>query len=228
MTHGRSAAMRLALAGALLVIAIAGCSKKEPPAPPPPPSSSAVSLAVADAAPAADAAPEDAGPSRRSLAGKKVLHVGDSMVGGTFGLTKALEKKVTAAGAKLVRHTQVNETLVSFDRGTTLKDLLRTHDPDIVLITLGMNDALVPHPEVFAKNIQNIVHHVGDRECWWLGPPKGQAASGLVKVLEDNVGTCHFFDASELELERTSDGIHPTNEGGARWADAFWAVFDPP
>ena len=220
----------LFLPAGVLVIALAACSNKELPAPSPVRVDAAAALAV-DAvdtgAPTRDAGPPDAGPVKRSLAGKNVLHIGDSMVGGTFGLTKALEKKLTAAGAKLVRHTQVNETLISFDRGPTLKDLVRTHDPDIVLITLGMNDALVPHPEVFAKNIQSIVHHVGDRECWWLGPPKGQSPSGLVKVLEDNMGTCHFFDASDLDLERTSDGIHPTNEGGAKWADAFWSVFDP-
>ena len=222
--------MRLGLCACAASVILAACSKKEPPAPTPAPASSASAALVADAAPPVrvDAeAPADAAPTKRSLAGKTVLHIGDSMVGGTFGLTKALEKKLTAAGAKLVRHTQVNETLISFDRGTTLKDQLRAHDPDVVLITLGMNDALVPHPEVFAKNIQNIVHRVGDRECWWLGPPKGQSPSGLVKVLEDNVGSCHFFDASNLELERTSDGIHPTNEGGATWADAFWAVFEP-
>lgn len=226
--------MRLAPAALLLV----ACSKKEaaPVGSDAAPPVVVLDAAVPDAA-VEDAAPADAGPTKRSLAGKKVLHVGDSMVGGNFGLTKALEKKLTAEGAKLVRHTQVSETLVTFDKGPTLRDLLRTHDPDIVILTLGMNDATVPHPEVFAKNIQNIVRHVGDRECWWLGPPppgprvRGEepreAPSTLPKVIAENAGTCHFFDATDLDLERTSDHIHPTNEGGAKWADAFWSVFDP-
>lgn len=216
--------MRLALAALILV----ACSKKEaaPAVTDAAPPVVVVDAAVPDAS-AEDAAAADAAPAKRSLAGKKVLHVGDSMVGGNFGLTKALEKKLTAEGAKIVRHTQVSETLVTFDKGPTLRDLLRTHDPDIVIITLGMNDATVPHPEAFARNIQNIVRHVGDRECWWLGPPKGEAPSTLPKVIAENAGTCHFFDATELELERTSDHIHPTNEGGAKWADAFWEKFDP-
>jgi hypothetical protein len=35
---------------------------------------------------------------------------------------------------------------------------------------------------------------------------------------------CRFFDSTALEdrIPRQPDGIHPTNEGGAMWADAFW------
>jgi hypothetical protein len=164
----------------------------------------------------------------RSLAGKKVLHVGDSMVGGNWGLTRAFESKLTREGAKIVRHTKVSESLTSFDKGPTLRDLLHTHDPDIVVITLGSNDALVPHPEVFAKSIQNIVKRVGDRECWWLGPPMWQRDTGIIAVIQENAGSCRFFDSSTLNLERASDGIHPSDRGGAKWADAFWQVFREP
>jgi acyl-CoA thioesterase-1 len=157
--------------------------------------------------------------------GKKVLHVGDSMVGGSWGLTRALEAKLTAEGAKLVHHTKVSESLTSFDKGPTLRDLLRAHSPDIVLINLGANDALVPHPEVFAHSIKNIVHRVGDRECWWLGPPMWQKDTGIVDVIRDNVAPCRFFDSSKLELDRASDGIHPNDRGAIVWANAFWDVF---
>lgn len=212
----------------------AGCSRRDPGSAPPVPkeSSSATSLSGAleraDAGAPALALADAGGPSEakgpRSLAGKKVLHVGDSMVGGKFGLTRALEAKLTAAGATIVRHTKVSESLTSFDKGPTLKDLIRTHDPDIILITLGANDATVPHPEVFAHSIQNIVHRVGARECWWLGPPMPKE-TGIVSIIRDNAGSCRFFDASKLSLERASDGIHPNDRGAAKWADAFWEVF---
>ena len=148
------------------------------------------------------------------------------MVGGNFGLTRALEAKLKDEGATIVRHTKVSESLTSFDRGPALKDLLRTHDPDIVVITLGSNDALVPHPEVFARSIENIVKRVGDRECWWIGPPMWKEDTGIVRVLQENAGACHFYDSRKL-LERASDGIHPTDKGGAKWADAFWEQFRP-
>jgi lysophospholipase L1-like esterase len=200
------------------------------------------SLAMeADAGNANAVPPSAAGSAPRSLSGKKVLHVGDSMVGGTWGLTRAFEAKLLAEGARIVRHTKVSESLTSFDKSPTLKDLLRTHEPDIVVITLGANDALVPHPEVFAHSIQSIVRRVGDRECWWMGPPmpkddaktspqrpRASDASGIVAVLKDNVAPCRFFDATTLDLERASDGIHPSDRGGAKWADAFWEAFESP
>jgi lysophospholipase L1-like esterase len=159
----------------------------------------------------------------RSLVGKKILHVGDSMVGGQWGLTRALETKLTAENAKIVRHTKVSETVSSFDKTSTLRDLLHTHDPDIIIITLGANDATVPYPEVHAHSVQNIVKRVGDRECWWLGPPT--ADTGITKVIRENAGTCRFFDSSKLELDRATDGIHPSDRGGQKWAEAFWQVF---
>jgi hypothetical protein len=220
------------------LVALGGCSSKHE-APPPPvakevaPATTTRSGAVAEATPAVVA---DAGKGPRTLGGKKVLHVGDSMVGGTFGLTRALEGKLTAEGATIIRHTKVSETLSSFDKAPTLKDLMRTHEPDIVVITLGANDANVPHPEVYAHSIENIVRRVGDRECWWIGPPKVKEAGGsgpsaamsIVSVLEQHTGTCRFFDSSKLELDRAADGVHPNDRGASRWADAFWEVFRTP
>ena len=240
--------MRGVCLGLLLAsVTIAGCSRSDPPEPAAPAPKAGSSLATtlsvklpgpagetADASDAAAAGPVDA---PRSLAGKKVLHVGDSMVGGTFGLTRALEAKLATEGAKIVRHTTVSESLSSFDKAPTLKDLIRTHDPDIVVITLGANDANVPHPEVHARSIENIVRRVGDRECWWIGPPSIKNAStrggpsvemSVVSVIRDHAGNCRFFDSSKLELERASDGIHPTDRGAAKWADAFWQVFHAP
>jgi hypothetical protein len=213
--------MRLAVCLALVLV---GCSRREPPAPAPVPKEAAsVTTFSAALQKPIETVPEL--PAPRTFRGKKVLHVGDSMVGGNGGLTKALEAKLKDEGATLVRHTKVSESLTSFDKGPTLRDLLRTHEPDIVLITLGANDALVPHPEVFAKTIQNIVRRIGARECWWIGPPMWTADTGIVRVLRENAGTCHFFDSSPLALDRASDGIHPTDKGGAVWAEAFWSDF---
>lgn len=188
------------------------------------------------APPIVDAAPEAAAPPpARSLKGKKVLHAGDSMVGGTFGLTRALEKKLTPEGAKLVRRTTVSESLNSFDKGPTLRDALRDEKPDIVIITLGANDVLSPHPEGYGGSVERIVKRIGDRECWWIGPPRIRTAvatpSGktsdilLSEVIKGHAGTCHFIDSTSLKIERASDGVHPSNVGGETWIDAWWSEF---
>jgi lysophospholipase L1-like esterase len=217
----------------LVVVAAAACSRREePPEPAPKGIATTLSGTVERTTEESPAAAKDEAPApaaQRSLAGKKVLHVGDSMVGGSWGLTRALEVKLAEEGAKVVRHTKVSESLASFDKSPTLKDLLRTHDPDIVIINLGSNDALVPFPASYARHVRNITRRVGERECWWIGPPSWQGPdTGIVDVIRDNVGSCRFFDSSKLELERASDGIHPTDRAAAKWADAFWEVFREP
>lgn len=211
---------------------LGGCSRREPASNDPAKAETPTTLAAVLAAPAPPpVAPPAPAHVARSLAGKKVLHVGDSMVGGKFGLTRALEDKLTAEGASIVRHTQVSESLTSFDKGPTLRDLLRTHAPDIVIINLGANDTLVPFPSAYAHDIENIARRAAadGRECWWIGPPSWKGKdTGLVNVLRDNAGSCRFFDSTKLELDRASDGIHPNDRGAAKWAEAFWQSFRDP
>jgi hypothetical protein len=160
-----------------------------------------------------------------SLAGKTVLHVGDSMVGGNQGLTKALEQRFSAEGARFLRDYKVSESIVSYDHSPKLKTLVEKHQPDIVIITLGTNDVFVPYPASMAGNVKNIVKRVGARECYWMGPPTWKPDTGIVQVLKDNVAPCKFYDSSSLKLQRAGDGIHPTDRGGAEWATSFWTFF---
>jgi len=162
-----------------------------------------------------------------SLTGKVVLHVGDSMVGGTIGLTKALDARFSGEGAKFLRDYKVSESIVSYDKSPKLKDLLAKHRPDIVIITLGTNDVFVPYPAAMIPNVKSIVSRLGARECYWMGPPTWKPDTGIVHVLRDNVAPCKFYDASNLRLQRASDGIHPTDRGGAEWAQSFWTFFRP-
>lgn len=209
----------------LSLLVLLACSKKDA-TPPDPAPKQATTIAAAVVAPIETvrpvAAPSPPAPEPASLKGKKVLHVGDSMVGGNWGLTRALEGKLEPEGAKIVRHTKVSETLASMDKDPTLKDLLRTHEPDIVIITLGTNDTDVPYPDVYAKHVANIAKRIAPRECWWMGPPKDAPVN---KVIKENSAPCKFFDSSTLMLDRAKDGIHPSDKGGAQWANEFWAAF---
>jgi acyl-CoA thioesterase-1 len=219
--------MRPLVLGCAIVVS-AGCSR-HPPAPAAvvtvPVTAPAATLRLATAVEdTADAAVLAAAPPP-SLAGKTVLHVGDSMVGGTLGLTRALEQKFTAEGAKFIRDFKVSESIVSYDHSPKLKGLIERHRPDIVIITLGTNDVFVPYPASMTNNVQNIVKRVGARECYWMGPPTWKPDTGIVQVLKDNVAPCKFFDSSSLKLQRAGDGIHPTDRGGAEWATSFWTFF---
>lgn len=217
--------------------ALPGCSRHPPSPAPAPPMLLAAQLdtapgatlrlatALEDATDAGAAPPALAAPS---LSGKTVLHVGDSMVGGNLGLTRALEQRFSAEGAKFIKDYKVSESIVSYDHSPKLKTLIEKNRPDIVIITLGTNDVFVPYPASMAGNIRNIVKRVGSAECYWMGPPTWKPDTGIVQVLKDNVAPCKFFDSSNLKLQRGGDGIHPTDRGGAEWATSFWAYFRTP
>lgn len=182
--------------------------------------------AIVVAAATGEGVASDAGVAPGSLAGKIVLHVGDSMVGGVGGLTKSLEARFSAEGATMIHDHKVSESIVSFDKSSRLKDLLAKHEPEIVIITLGTNDALVPHPQAYAQNLRNIAKRVGARECFWIGPPLWKPdTGGIVGVLRENVAPCRLFDSSKLDIKRQADGVHPTGTGGAEWAGHFWRFF---
>jgi acyl-CoA thioesterase-1 len=214
---------------------MSGCSRN-PPAPAAltaAPAGATLRLATALEAPGSNAtAANDAGavlenvaPPPPALTGKTVLHVGDSMVGGNWGLTRALDQRFSAEGARFIRDFKVSESIVSYDHSPKLKSLIEKHRPDIVIITLGTNDVFVPYPASMVGNVQNIVKRVGSRECYWMGPPTWKPDTGIVQVLKDNVAPCKFFDGAGLKLQRGGDGIHPTDRGGADWATSFWTYF---
>ncbi|HRH00268.1 MAG TPA: SGNH/GDSL hydrolase family protein [Polyangiaceae bacterium] len=227
------------LCGFACAVAVGGCSKSHEPGARPnepraaspeaatEPSATTAATAVAedagDAGDAGDDAAPEAGLAR--LAGKIVLHAGDSMVGGDGGLSRALGVKFRAEGAKFVRHTEVSLSIMSFARSVKLPNLLARYKPDVVILTLGANDVFLPSPQVFAPYVETIVRKIGARECYWIGPPTWKGDTGIVAVIREHSAPCKFFDSSNLPLKRGGDRIHPTAKGGADWADLFWAYF---
>jgi lysophospholipase L1-like esterase len=154
---------------------------------------------------------------------RTVVHTGDSMVGG--GLCKALAPKFKSEGTKFVRDVWEAASLVAFADSDRIPKLMKKYDPDLVLLTLGANDVFDKHPEYMIRYIESIVKKVGDRDCYWIGPPLWKGDSGLVGIIREHAAPCKFFDSSGLILQRAGDGIHPTEKGGAVWADRFWEFF---
>ncbi len=158
---------------------------------------------------------------------KVVLHLGDSMVGGYGGLTKALETKFTELGARFVRDWQVSVSINTFDHEHHLQELLAKHTPDVVILTLGANDVFVPFPSSLTTNVQSIARKMaaGGRACFWMAPPVWKKDTGIVDVIKKNASPCKVFDSTYLKIARAGDGIHPTDRGGVDWAEAFYAFY---
>ncbi len=186
-------------------------------APPPPP--------IATIEPAAD--PPAVDPVKPTP--KIVLHAGDSMVGGTMGLGRALHKRFTAMGSRVVRDVWVSINIEGFSRHPRFGKLLADNSPDLVILTLGANDFYVPNPKSLTPFVKSIARRASQngRECYWIIPVPWTKAkeTGIVEVVKANASPCRVFDGSDLKLARTPDGVHPTNTGGEQWADAFFAFY---
>ena len=182
-------------------------------------------------------------PLLADLGGKVVLHAGDSMVGGQAGLTRALEARFKEAGVKAYKSDSwVSANLSMFHQQPRFGDLLKKHEPDLVILTLGANDSFTSAPEQLVSHVKAIVARIGSTPCLWISPPAFTKAGfphaaenfqKFVDMLRDHTAPCRFFDTRSLEIEqpdggtatsipRAKDRIHPTDKGGAVWADAVW------
>jgi lysophospholipase L1-like esterase len=148
------------------------------------------------------------------------------MVGG--GLARALRPKFEADGAKYFRDVWESGSLRDFSRSDRIPKLIKDDKPDLVLLSLGANDVYETKPEVMAPFVAKIAKMTEGIDCIWIGPPIWKDEyKRLVPVLRDNAAPCRFFDASEIEMHRKPDGIHPDEKGGETYADAFWVYLRP-
>lgn len=137
-----------------------------------------------------------------------------------WALGTELQPLLAEVGDKLVTQSKISGSIRGFSRrhAQEIRNPIRKYDPDVVLIVLGSNEALVPYPRHLRKPIRRVVDAIGDRTCYWIGPPMWREDTGIVEVLNDDVAPCTFFDSSDLSLERRPDRIHPTRAGSRTWA----------
>jgi hypothetical protein len=186
-------------------------------------------LIAQDAAP--DAAPDTTlGPTLRlqtddgwipAANAKRILHVGDSMVPLVANYLRQIFLK---SGRRYEIVSIPSSSTLSWARDHGLRDAMYRYDPEVVLISLGSNELFDPEPERRAHAIRQIVSETRDRPCLWIGPPAWKKDKGFLRVLEENVGRCQYFDSSSLKLDRMADGRHPSWTGSYDWAVEVWKV----
>jgi lysophospholipase L1-like esterase len=217
--------MRRLVSWAVLVL-VAACRTNEraPIEPPAPPTSPALAVASSDVAPASPT-PSSPGVPAWPSGVKSVLHVGDSTLGYTLGLALELRTRFLAAGIHYEAHTETSAGLHSFAASKKLEELVREKKPDVVLISLGINNLTVPHPDEYERDVRSIVRQAGKSPCWWVGPlALDRPEKGLNAMLARTTAPCRFASSYDLRIERQPDGIHPTQRGAHRWADVIWTT----
>lgn len=221
----------LALAGLFL----GACGGAAPPPAAPPPAepvarsdeASATPSATADAPPA-EAAPSVAPPPDSSTTppvepaplpeGTRVLHIGDSMAG-ALGLE--LNRQLKEQGVKSTLRFETSSYIPTWAWGDTLPQALAQVKPDLVIVTLGMNELKIADPGQRAKTVRRLVERLGDRPCVWISPPPlASGTNELPTVIRDNCPPCAFMNTDEVypDMPRLGDKVHPTMPARAEWA----------
>lgn len=210
---------------ALVLLLLVACSR---PAPAPEGDASPPSVkAAAVAAPSVSTPPAPPAPTAKKYA--RVLHTGDSMVGG--GLARALGPKFDADGTKYHRDVIESGTIHEFSQNDHLPKLIASIKPDLILLTLGANH--VPHSIDPDKEIgpflPKLLSRVKGIDCYWIAPPIWKPAQAKFNQwLSEHVAPCRFYDGSQLDIARRPDKIHPNEKGGEVWADDFWKFYKGP
>lgn len=208
--------------GSWAFLALLSACRTNERAPVEPPTSPAVAVASSEVAPVS---PAEAGVPAWPSGVKSVLHVGDSTLGYTLGLALELRARFEGAGIHYEAHTETSAGLHSFAVSKKLEELVREKKPDVVLISLGINNLTVPHPDEYERDVRSIVRQAGKSPCWWVGPlALDRPEKGLIAMLARTTAPCRFASSYDLRIERQPDGIHPTQRGARRWADMIWTT----
>jgi hypothetical protein len=158
---------------------------------------------------------------------KKVLLLGDSMVGYGRGLSLALKKRFESEGIEFHWDAKTSASVQSFDGSDVLERMIRAFDPDLILLSLGTNNLSYPHPEAFGPNVASLAKKMAEhgRTCVWVGPlkPSWKWNPHSLEVIRDNAGPCRYFDSTGVEAPIQTDHIHPTDVGGEKWATPLYA-----
>jgi hypothetical protein len=193
-------------------------------------------IAVASVAPSASArgpvAAEIAPPAPRPpwpSGAAYILHVGDTSLGFEQGLALEMRTRFAAAGMRYEAVTEIDAGLHTFATSKKLAELLRWKNPDVVLLTLGMNNLTAARPDDYEIDVRSIVTQVGDRRCWWIGPLSiSRPEKGLIAMLARSTAPCEWTNSYPLDIERQPDQLHPTQAGASHWADAIWLALGAP
>jgi len=140
------------------------------------------------------------------------------------GFAKALRPRMKALGARYEVRAETSSFTTTWSGKIEL--LVANTQPDLVIINLGANEVANIDPPAHAPAIRHIVAAIGGRPCVWVAAPSWRKDTGIGDVIRKNSAPCRYFDSDKLvttPIARQADHIHPTDEGGAVWADAFWA-----
>ena len=166
--------------------------------------------------------------------GKKVLIVGDCLVGDGSGLEAKLRELFQIGGADVQTMARDNGRAGLWAKSLALKERLTLWEPHVVVVVLGLNSSRSP-PERYSRHVRALSERLGDtRECYWIGPPllvEGAAefAISLPKAVQENSQPsplssafhCPLIYGKVQPVNRKLVTVHRKSQAGIAGASEF-------
>ena len=152
---------------------------------------------------------------------KSILLLGDSLA---EGMTSTFYKLAKQYGYNSISNCRRGSGIQYWS--SRIEKIILQNKPALTLISLGTNDAGTPSPEAqrkHIKNIKNIAIKNNVRILWILPqrlPAHFHNQDAIKRIIIEEFGD-DVLDTS-IELEKTSDRIHPTREGYESWMNIIW------
>lgn len=155
--------------------------------------------------------------------GATVMLIGDSLAVGMEPQFISLARK---GGYVPVSHVVSGTSIFQWMKW--VKSDLERNRPDLVVVSLGTNDAIIYDRAKKYENLyEEFVKIVEDSGAVlvWLGPP--DISSKRIPHIADERAlikkyATHYFESEMIEKPRGGDGIHSTRMGYNGWMGAAW------
>jgi len=188
----------------------------------PAPADAPVGTGPASASPTTTEDDAPKGPAPALPTGTTVLHIGDSMAA---ALQYELKKQLKEHGIKVISKTEEGTHLPLWGgKFSKVPSYVRTYKPDLVIVNLGGNDAVIEDPSDRVEPIRRLVEHLGGTPCVWVAPSLWAGENGVLGMIREHSKPCRYFDTNVLtpNLPREKkDKIHPSLEGRRIWTAAL-------
>lgn len=152
---------------------------------------------------------------------KKILVFGDSMTG---WLAERINAYAVHNGYTVETIVWDGATISKYANSDGLAKFIRDHDPDGVVVCLGMNEMLGKNFNNRLKpSLDKLLKVIGDRDLLWVGPP-AWPGRGDGREFNDfmlgQLGSERYVTTNRLSLPRQSAGNpHPSRAGMNMMAD---------
>lgn len=179
-------------------------------------------LTTADGAPLPIANTDEVYPIVPNWKRARILHIGDSQLSG--GYKTSLARFFSKSGAVFHQETWAGSRSKSWVVSGKAAALAESFRPNVAVITMGTNIIKSKHPERHLSWIRALIHRVGAKQCYWIGPPPLiQDRYGYNALMMKSTAPCRYFDSRMLDFPMRKDKkFHLSRKQGAAWAERVW------